>query len=63
MGKENGLMKKHKRCKRCGKRWCGTNLQIIKVRGEDYPGEWVGFRSYGSKKCRDKAGKKKASAD
>lgn len=41
-----------KKCKRCGKRWCGTKRRTKKL----YPDEpWMWNRTYGSRKCRDKA--------
>lgn len=41
-----------KRCKRCGERWCGTSLQIIKLNPTDtYRHNEI---SWGSKKCREK---------
>lgn len=45
-----------KRCKRCGKRWCGTSLQIIKLNPDEL---WRHRdRSWGSKKCREKGSKR-----
>lgn len=49
--------KKTKRCKRCGKRWCGTNRQVLKL----YPSEaalYVDTITFGSKKCRRKGPKR-----
>lgn len=46
-----------KKCKRCGKRWCGTNKQLKKL----YPDEWFSKeydRTYGTKKCRRKGPKR-----
>ncbi len=37
--------KKFKRCKLCGKRWCGLR-----------PGFWPGAFCYGTQECRDQRG-------
>jgi len=47
---------KVKRCKRCGKRWCGTSLKLREL----YPDETFcdSERTYGTKKCREKGPKR-----
>lgn len=41
-----------KRCKRCGKKWCGTKKRTKML----YPREpWMWAKTFGTKKCRDKA--------
>lgn len=44
-----------KRCKRCGKRWCGTSARLDKLYPEDAPHREM---TYGSKKCRRKGPKR-----
>lgn len=47
-----------KSCSRCGKWWCGTNKRLKQL----HPGEHFSKqeRTYGSKKCRDRAAKMRA---
>lgn len=52
------------RCKRCGKRWCGTDGKLIKLYGPDYASDALGLDgqiarvTFGTKKCRDKGPKR-----
>lgn len=49
-----------KRCKRCKKKWCGTDGKLIKLYGPDYVADGHGVErvTFGSKKCRDKGPKR-----
>lgn len=60
-----------KRCKRCGKRWCGTDLKLRKLYPEEYADDGdllapeitldsriVDRVTFGSKKCRKKGPKR-----
>lgn len=49
------MSKKRKRCKRCGKRWCGTDRMTRRIYPDD-PYMWS--VSYGTRKCRDKGSKR-----
>lgn len=40
-----------RRCRRCGKRWCGSNIRSLELGG-------FGGITYGSKKCRRKGAKR-----
>lgn len=47
-------------CKRCGKRWCGTDGKLIKLYGPDYAENGNGPKrvTFGTKKCRKKGPKR-----
>lgn len=49
-----------KRCKRCGKRWCGTDGKLIKLYGPNCASGDHGPKrvTFGSKKCRNKGPKR-----
>ena len=56
---------KPKRCKRCGKRWCGTDLKLRELYPEEYDNTEPTLDSkvtdrvtFGSKKCREKGPKR-----
>lgn len=52
-----GDRKQIRRCKTCGKRWCGTDLKVQEIHGPDYVrnGHGVPRITFATKKCRDKA--------
>lgn len=54
--KRTVMQRMFRRCGRCGKRWCGTNLRVMAVHPGD-PTEWDRV-TFGSKKCRDKGPKR-----
>lgn len=45
-------------CKRCGKRWCGTDAKVRELHGDDYAEPSKGLDAqiervtFGSRKCR-----------
>lgn len=48
-------IKKPSRCKRCGKRWCGTGLRLVAL----YPFEpWMWGISHATIACRNKGSKR-----
>lgn len=49
-------MSKRKRCRRCGKRWCGTNRRLNELYPDLAP--FLYEVTYGSKKCRNKGPKR-----
>ncbi len=47
-----------RRCRRCGKRWCGTDAKLMQIYGTNYDEHGVPRVTYGSKKCRKKGPKR-----
>ena len=40
-----------RRCRRCGKRWCGTDLKLIELYGHNYSETHPIRATFGSKEC------------